>query len=188
MTAPTHPEENAPIETERLRLEPLVATHAVEMLHALASPEIYRFIPNEPPTDVVALAARYARLATRRSPDGRECWLNWAVRLRSTGECIGRVEATVREASQAEIAYLIAPDSQGKGLATEACRAMIAWIADAHGVRTFEATIDTRNARSIAMVTRIGFAWVRTVRDADVIRGESSDEAVYRWKVGPLIP
>src|SRR5688500_13612192 len=138
------------IETERLRLEPLVALHAYELFGPLSAPEIYRYMPLAPPISCSALAARYDRLATRRSPDGRERWLNWAVRVRIAGHCIGRIEATVREDGVTQIAYLFAPSAHGRGYATEACRSMISTLAQELGVQTYEAIIDVRNERSLA--------------------------------------
>lgn len=170
------------LETERLMLEPLLPEHAVEIASALGDPEIYRFIPQDPPTDVVALAARYARLASRQSPDGDELWLNWAVRSRASSRCLGRVEATVRKDDVAEIAYLFAPWARGAGYATEACRAMLGELVETYGVRRIEASFDVRNARSRALLERLGFRRERVIATAAMIRGESSDEEVYWWE------
>lgn len=41
------------------------------------------YLPQEPPTSVDTLAARYRRLAARHAPDGQHIWLNWAARLRA---------------------------------------------------------------------------------------------------------
>jgi hypothetical protein len=47
------------------------------------------------PLSAAALAARYARLAHRRSPDGSQLWGNWVMRVRATGMAAGTVQATV---------------------------------------------------------------------------------------------
>jgi RimJ/RimL family protein N-acetyltransferase len=169
----------AKLATPRLWLEPLRPDHAPEIAAALADPAIYRFIPGDPPTDVETLRARHARLLSRRSPDGRELWLNWAVRERATGACVGRVEASVREREHADIAYLFAPAAQGRGLATEACRAMIDWLFAGFAIARVVATIDTRNQRSLALLERLGFRRQHEVRDADFFKGEPSHELVY---------
>ncbi|MDQ2828084.1 MAG: GNAT family N-acetyltransferase [Chloroflexota bacterium] len=69
----------------RLLLEPLAASHAATLYAALQSPELYTFIPQDPPPSPHGLEARYAALSTRRSSDGREAWLNWVMRQRATG-------------------------------------------------------------------------------------------------------
>jgi hypothetical protein len=53
------------------------------MFAVLCDPAIYEF-ENEPPPSVEWLRARFAKLESRRSPDGEEQWLNWVVRLPSS--------------------------------------------------------------------------------------------------------
>jgi hypothetical protein len=79
--------------TDRLHLEPQLAAHADEMFVVLSDPAIYEF-ENQPPPPAGWLRARYARLESRRSADGRDQWLNWVLRLH-TGELIGYVQASI---------------------------------------------------------------------------------------------
>lgn len=91
------------IETARLVLEPQTATHAAEMFLVLSDPAIYEF-ENAPPPSVEWLHARFTKLETRCSADGREQWLNWVIRIRDSG-LIGYVQATVHPDDRAGIAY-----------------------------------------------------------------------------------
>ncbi len=70
---------DSPLLTPRPKLEPQVAAHSDAMLKLLADPRIHLSLPSDPPTDPAALWARYERLESRRSPNGRELWLNWTV-------------------------------------------------------------------------------------------------------------
>ena len=89
-------EPERPLRSDRLLLEPLLETHARVDFPFLRNARLYRFIPQEPPETVEALGARYARLAGRRSPNGREAWLNWAMRLREGAEAnVGMLQASV---------------------------------------------------------------------------------------------
>ena len=72
--------------TPRLQLEPLVVAHAPLVYTPLLDARLYAFILQEPPASIEALVARYQKLAARRSPDGSEVWLNWAVRLRASDD------------------------------------------------------------------------------------------------------
>src|SRR5213592_2725081 len=54
---------------------------------------IYEY-ENEPPPSLEWLRARFTKLESRRSPNGREQWLNWVIRL-PTSELIGYVQATL---------------------------------------------------------------------------------------------
>ena len=80
--------------TERLDLEPLVAEHAAELGPLLDDVALHKFTGGKPLSTAV-LAARYARLAHRRSPDGSQLWGNWVMRVRATGVAAGTVQATV---------------------------------------------------------------------------------------------
>ncbi len=86
---------NAPIESERLLLDPLSPEHSGEAWEGLRDPRLYSFVPVDPPPDVEALARRFARLASRRSPDGSELWLNWLGREKGNRRAVGTFEATV---------------------------------------------------------------------------------------------
>ena len=139
----------------RLVLEPQTAAHAAEMYTLLADPALYRH-ENEPPPSVDWLRERFARLESRRSGDGREAWLNWVVRLRDGGALAGYVQATVR-ADGAAIAYVLGSAWWGRGLATEAVRAMIGELAAQHGVRTLHAVLKRSNEPSLRLLQRLGF-------------------------------
>jgi ribosomal-protein-alanine N-acetyltransferase len=143
------------IAARNVTLEPQIAGHAVEMFEVLADPAIYEH-ENEPPAAVEWLRERFTRLETRRSPDGEQLWLNWVVRLGKFG-LIGYVQATVFPTGRAAIAYMFAGRYWGRGLAAEACGAMIAELAERYGVRTAYAIFKRRNARSARLLERLGF-------------------------------
>lgn len=143
------------IATARLALEPQVAAHADEMFVVLADPAIYEH-ENEPPASVEWLRERYRRLESRRSPDGREWWLNWVLRLPSL-QLAGYVQATVYPDERAAIAYELASRHWGQGLAQEAVRAMIAELVRSHGVGRLAAVLKASNGRSQRLLERLGF-------------------------------
>jgi RimJ/RimL family protein N-acetyltransferase len=118
----------APICTEGLRLDPLQEDDAAEMAGVLADPALHTYIGGEP-DDVDRLRARYRRmLAGPRDP--AESWLNWIVRD-GTGSAIGTVQATVVERAglmRATVAWVIGVPWQGRGHASAAAAAMVAWL------------------------------------------------------------
>ena len=145
--------------------------HAEKLYPLLGDAALYTYIPQEPPASLAEVEARYRRLAARRSPEGDEVWLNWAARLRETGEYVGTFQATVRADGTALIAYMIFVPFQQRGLAREGCAAVLAELAGAWGVRTVVAEIDTRNAASVALVESLGFARAATMRDGGLLQG-----------------
>jgi len=143
------------LQTTALTLEPQAARHADEMFSVLGDPAIYEF-ENQPPASLEALRRRYAALESRCSPDGREQWLNWVVRL-PAGEAIGYVQATVYPDRRAAIAYEVGSAWWGRGLARRAVEAMLAELVAAHGARRLTAVLKQRNLRSLHLLQRLGF-------------------------------
>jgi len=157
------------LDTPRLRLEPLVVDHALEMVEVLAARSLYRFTGGEPPTPE-QLRDRYARLETRRSADGTQWWLNWIVRLNASGPAVGTVQATVESHGsdlRAEIAWVVSAAYQGRGIASEATAEMLEWLRGT-GVQTFIAHIHPDHHASIKVARRSGLHPTDRVEDGEV--------------------
>lgn len=173
-----------PLETRRLLVEPLMEAHAVAVFPSIGDERLYRFIPQEPPQTVEALGARYARLSARRSPDGREAWLNWAMRLRDGPPAyVGLLEATVATDRTAHVAYTVFVPHQRRGYAAEGVGRVLTHLFDDYRVTVVAAEVDTRNAASIALLERLRFVRVGTTVGADVFKGATSDEHRYELSV-----
>jgi RimJ/RimL family protein N-acetyltransferase len=131
------PVQETTLETERLLLEPLLPEHATLLIEGLADERLYRFIPTDAPESTEALETRYRKLSSRRSPDGSEVWLNFAMPLRegTTPEDgavprathVGTLEATVFPDRSAYIAYTVFVPSWHHGYAREGCACWGTW-------------------------------------------------------------
>jgi [ribosomal protein S5]-alanine N-acetyltransferase len=145
--------------TQNLSLEPQVASHAEAMFVVLSDPAIYEF-ENVPPESAKWLRERFTRLEPRGSADGTQQWLNWVVR-RPTSELIGYLQATIHMPNEhertAEIAYEFHSAYWGRGLASEAVRAMIEELSQ-YDVTHLAATLKRGNHRSTRLLERLGFA------------------------------
>ena len=170
------------LETGRLLLEPILPAHAPALYERMQEERLYRFIPQDPPNTPRALEDRYDFLSARRSPDGREAWLNWALREKGSGDYVGTLEATVEKDKLAFIAYMVFAPYQRRGFAAEACGRLLQHLFEDYGVGVVAAEIDTRNAASIALVESLGFERVGFQKDADRFKGSTSDE--YRYEIG----
>ena len=169
------------LETPRLLLEPILPAHASKLYERMQDERLYRFIPQDPPATLEALTDRYDFLSARRSPDGREAWLNWAVRERGSGDYAGTLETTVYGDATALIAYMVFVPFQQRGIAAEACGRLLEHLFGDYRLDRVAAEIDTRNAASIALVESLGFERVGFQKDADHFKGSSSDE--YRYEI-----
>jgi RimJ/RimL family protein N-acetyltransferase len=119
---------------KRLDLEPLAVAHAAELAPLLDDASLHEFTGGAP-LSAAALAARYARLAARRSPEGSQLWGNWVMRVRATGRAAGIVQVTLPAggpaAGPAEVAWVVVRAAQGRGYAKEAARSLVALLQEA---------------------------------------------------------
>ncbi len=76
------------------------------------------------------------------------------------GGLVGYVQATVTPDHVAEIAYVLGRAFWRQGYAYAACTAMIAELQSAYGVTRLTATLDPANAASLALLRKLGFAFV----------------------------
>ena len=182
------PVEETTLETERLFLEPLLPEHATLLLENLADERLYRFIPTDAPESAEALETRYRKLSSRRSPDGSEVWLNFAMRLREEGTLpkasyVGMLEATVFPNRSAYIAYTVFVPFWRQGYAREGCARMLRHLLEDYSVLVVVAEMDTRNAASVSLAEALGFERVGTTLGADHFKGSVSDEHRYELRV-----
>ena len=155
--------------TQRLDLEPLSIEHADEMAPLLDDPALHRYIGGRPLTRA-QLRERYARLARGASADATQRWLNWVVRLRDSRQPVGTVQATITPTDggpSAEVAWVIGVPFQGHGYATEAARAMVAWLR-AQGVGTVVAHVHPGHGASAAVARAVGLVATETVVDGEI--------------------
>lgn len=157
-----------PIATGRLTLVPLSAGHADEMATLLADPELYLFTGGSPPTRQ-ELRARYERWIAG-SPDPAESWCNWVIQLRDPRRLAGTVQATISTSGDqltAEVAWVVGTPWQGQGIATEAARALIAWLGQ-QSVRTVMAHIHPRHHASAAVAAAAGLTPTGQLHDGEM--------------------
>jgi ribosomal-protein-alanine N-acetyltransferase len=148
------------------------------MFVILSDERMYRFIPQEPPETLAALAKRYTLLESRQSPDGGEQWHNWVLRSKPDSVCLGSVQVTIRGDGRAQLAYELGVPYWGNGFATEACGCIIEALFDT-GISEVWAELDTRNLPSIRLLERLGFRRGALRRNADFFKGSDSDEWTY---------
>jgi RimJ/RimL family protein N-acetyltransferase len=154
---------------ERLDLEPLAVAHAAELAPLLDDASLHEFTGGAP-LSAPALAARFARLAVRRSPDGGQLWGNWVLRIRATGEVAGMVQATLPaggpQTGPAEVAWVVVRAAQGRGYAQEAARSLVAVLRAAGW--TVVAYIHPAHLASQRVARAAGLSPTTGLRDGEV--------------------
>ena len=137
------------------------------MAVVLADPALYAVIGGHPPTED-ELREQYGRQVVGRSADGREEWLNWVVRVDDAAA--GYVQATVHDGSRAVVAWVVGTAWQGRGIAAEAARQMLALLR-AREVERIEAYIEPGHTPSERVAARLGMT----------ATGEHDAEGEQRW-------
>ena len=106
--------------------------------------------------------------------------LRWAI-VDSSDSLLGTVglNEISRVHGRAELAYDLDPRQCGRGLATHAARAVIAWAQNAMCIQRIQATILDSNLSSIAVAERIGMQREGLMRQYRKVRGQARDFWMY---------
>jgi RimJ/RimL family protein N-acetyltransferase len=154
--------------TDRLGLRPVTVDDADELAAIFADRRLYAFTGGNPST-LEALRSTFDRIAAARTASAT-AQLNWVVRHRVDDKAIGMVQSIFGDGGHAaEIAWVVGVPWQGQGLATEATRAVVAWL-DAQGVRTITAWIRPDHHASAAVALRAGLTSTGEYRDTELHR------------------
>ncbi len=161
------------IDTERLTLR----AHRIEDFRDCAAlwadPEVTRHIGGRPSTPE-EVWARLLRYVGHWSMIGYGFWL---VREKASGHFVGEVgfadfkrDITPSFDGSPEGGWALMPRAHGKGYATEAVRAAIAWLETHLGRARTVCMIDPENAPSIRVAERCGYTeWLRTDYKGDAV-------------------
>jgi aminoglycoside 6'-N-acetyltransferase len=164
------------IRTERLAIRAFRAEDVPILVAYRKDPELARYQGWTHFSEEEARAFVDSLRASRPGVPGE--WYQFAVSLLSEGTLIGDVGLKVNvEEPTADIGYTMTTAHQGRGLATEAVRAVIEFAFAQLGVARVQATVDERNLRSLALARRLGMREEAAVET--VWRGENCVERIF---------
>lgn len=143
------------LETERLILRGIREDDAPEIVKWRSDPEIYRYFKNP---HKITLEEHLQWFHDRYLPD--ENRLDWMCIEKATGNKIG-VFGLIIEGNEAEINYLLAPEAQHKGYASEAIECQILFI-EKNNINRVIAEIHGENLPSIALAKRLGLNFLKS--------------------------
>ncbi len=86
---------------------------------------------------------------------------------------------TSREHAQAEIGFILHPDHQGRGYATEAAGELLRIAFSEAGFHRIVGRCDARNTPSATLMERLGMRREGYLRENEFVKGEWTDELVY---------
>lgn len=159
----------AVLETDRLILRPFKEEDAEDAYRNWCSdPEVTRFTTWTPHGDIdVTRRIIGFWLEQYSSPD----YYQWAIELKETGEVIGTISVVAlnENTGAAEIGYCISKKHWGRGIATEAMKAAVAYLFEKTGAECVYARHNVKNAASGAVMLKCG------LRYDGLIRGDYCD-------------
>jgi RimJ/RimL family protein N-acetyltransferase len=169
-----------PILTERLRLRPFVRGDVDAVYSYRNRADVAQYLFDQPMShEECAEAVRSRSVQTSFAVEGDKILL--AVERPDEGRVIGEVSLIWRSTTdqQAEIGYILHPDAQGQGFATEAARAVLAFGFDVVGVHRIFARCAAANLASARVMTRLGMRLEAHFREHTLVKGRWDEELLY---------
>jgi RimJ/RimL family protein N-acetyltransferase len=123
--------------------------------------------------------------------------LSLAVVSPDAGRVVGQVELVwhSKQSRQGEVGYLLNPEYHGRGLATEAARAILRWGFEELDLHRIVGRCHAHNSASAALLQRLGMRREAHFIDDAIVKGAWREEYVYamlqhEWRelMGGLAP
>jgi RimJ/RimL family protein N-acetyltransferase len=169
---------NIPIETERLRLRH-VSLDDLRPLHAIQSrADVVRWLYTGPRSEQTVREALESQIA--RAMNAPETGVALAAVIRDSDELIGHLTLTVvaPEHRGGEIGFILHPDHQGRGYATEAARALLELAFDGYGLHRVIGRAEPRNLASVRVLEKLGMRREALFVENEWVKGEWQSEIV----------
>ncbi|HWH82013.1 MAG TPA: GNAT family N-acetyltransferase [Burkholderiaceae bacterium] len=167
-----------PIETERLRVRLVEEADLPGLFAVNGDPEVTQYLPYETwrsPADGQAWFERMAGIQVTGNAH------QFVVVRKDSGEVIGSclLFRFDQRSARAELGYVLGRAHWGHGLMREALVALLGCAFGALALRRIEAEIDPRNAASLRLIERLGFAREGLLRQRWVAKGEARDVVIH---------
>lgn len=166
------------LETERLVIRAFTNDDAEALLSFRSNPEAMRFVPRPLQRNTEEALEMIGMI--NHNIAANEC-IGWCVVLKSSGKVIGSVSfhRIEKEHHRAELGYMLHPDYWGKGLVTEAVRAIVDYGFRELNFHSIEAIIDPDNTASASVLNKLHFVKEAHFKENFVHNGRFTDTAIY---------
>jgi RimJ/RimL family protein N-acetyltransferase len=162
--------------TARVRVDALRAADAEALFACRADPAVARY-QGWCPADLAA-AREFIDAQPRQPSHG---WFQRAIRLNENGVLIGDLGVCLPPDPRGSVEFgvSIAPPYQGSGYASEALRALFAFVFDQLGHHRVHASVDPRNLASMALLRALGMRQEAHHRESLWFKGEWVDDGIF---------
>jgi len=159
------------LETGRLRLREYRASDFDDQLRTLSDPEVLRFLGGTP----ASREENWRKMLGGYGSWGMLGYGYWTVERKEDGRWIGMLgfgdfKRDMKPSIEGfpEIGWILGPETHGRGYASEAAAAAMAWADEALGRREIVAIISPGNAASMRVAEKAGLTW----REEAIYKGE----------------
>jgi ribosomal-protein-alanine N-acetyltransferase len=159
------------IDLPRLRLRRPAPSDAEAIFEYGSDPEVARYADWPVRTSIDGLAESLQGRA-KRWESGADFY--WVITRTGEGRAIGGISCCINQDS-AEVGFLLHRRHWGVGFATEAARAVVAWVLSLPSMRRVWATCDAENLASARVLEKIGFS-LEAALPRSVVRPNLSSE------------
>lgn len=168
------------LRTARLRLNPVTVENAGALWTILQQPDLrmYQDLPSVAAPAFTELVAR----RPKRLHHGASGRFEWLIYVTGSRKPVGWVSLRVAERDPAtgEIGYSIVRDARGKGVASEAVRALISEAFEAAALTRVNAYCVPENAPSRRLLQRLGFTFDGVLPHGATVSGTPVDVLMHR--------
>ncbi|MGW1681852.1 GNAT family N-acetyltransferase [Saccharopolyspora sp. NPDC002376] len=169
-----------PIITDRLLLRPFTLDNADDVWAYQRKPDVAQHLLWEA-RDREQTEAAVEQMTRENALTGDGDCLSLAAVLPDTGQVVGQVELVLLSQAnqQGEVGYIFNPDFQGKGLATEAVRAVLRLGFEELDLHRIIGRCSAHNLASAKLMERLGMRREAHFVDSMIIEGTWREELVY---------
>ena len=166
------------IESKRLMLRQLTPGDAEDLFACQSDPEVFRYSRHSEETSLESATHTLNRLL-KWHQEG--FMLSWAIVLKENQRFIGRIqmEDWSDEDHRAAVGYLLGKQYWGKGYATEALRAVIAYLFEQTTVNRIDAVTWRENSASARVMEKAGMRFEGLARQRRFVKGAFRDRKSY---------
>jgi RimJ/RimL family protein N-acetyltransferase len=170
-----------PIETERLLLRPYTPDDFDSFYDMQSRADVVRYLYWGVRTPDEIREVLETKVSQRTAIEHEGDGLQLTLELRESRLIVGDVVLVwvSEEHQQGEIGYVVHPDHQGHGYATEAGQVMLRLGFERLGLHRIVARCDARNKGSWGVMERLGMRREAHLRENEFVKGEWTDELVY---------
>ena len=156
------------LRTARLVLRRAIASDILAIHAILSSPEAMRYWATLPHVSMAETETWFEAQFFSGDP-ARDDWV-----IVEDGRVIGNIGIW----KMPEMGFILHPDAWGRGLATEAATAFLTYAFTAYPIEAVTADVDPRNAASLKLLQRLGFAVTGTAENTFLV-GDEWCHSVY---------